>query len=206
MHPTHAIPTTPQQRASHFLYLQGRYDEGLGVCTGTAIGPHAILTAAHCDKKNEVKSVLVDFSPEEHSVLGTVYDGRDHAIILVGGTPFTNIESVVIAEAKISEAVTIYGVGGSTYPPLAKFGSITDCQDPSDLDAAAGQFCASIHSIPGDSGSAIYNSDGYIVGIVTYLDQYVEPTGTVGYALNFTAKQLADAATFDGKATPKPAK
>jgi hypothetical protein len=58
--------------------------------------------------------------------------------------------------------------------------------------------------IPGDSGSAVYNTKGEIVGIVTYLDRSVEPSGAVGFTLSFTPKELGEAAAFNGVKTPSP--
>ena len=199
------LPTTMsvEQKASHYLYLQGSYG-GLGVCTGTAIGPHAILTAAHCDKENEVKQVQIDLATETHEVMSTATDGRDHIIMLVDGTPFTNIETVVYGTAALGEPVVFYGVGGAVYPPVAKHGVVSDCQDPSDVDAAAGQWCMTASAIPGDSGSTVYNTKGQVIGIVTYLDRDTEPAGTIGYALAFTDEQLVQAAEFDGEHTPRP--
>ena len=200
------LPTTMsvERKASHFLYLKDADGRGLGVCTGTAIGPHAILTAAHCDKDNEVKQVQIDLATETHDILSTATDGRDHIIMLVDGTPFTNIESVLYGTVVLGEPVVFYGVGGGAYPPVAKRGVINDCQDPSDLDAAAGQWCMTASAIPGDSGSTVYNAQGQVVGIVTYLDRDTEPTGTIGYALAFTDEQLVQAAAFDGEHTPRP--
>jgi len=199
------LPATvrPEQKASHYLLLRGAY-RALGTCTGTAIGPHAILTAAHCDQDDSVRSVQIDLATETHEILSTATDGRDHIILLVDGTPFTNIEKVVYDVAVVGQPVVFYGVGGGHYPPVAKYGFVEDCQDPSDLDAAAGQFCFGARAIPGDSGSAVYDAEGHVVGIVTYLDRSTEPSSTIGYALNFTEKQIADASSFDGVKTPKP--
>jgi S1-C subfamily serine protease len=200
LRPAVAPKVSAQQSTAHMLGFDTRK-----YCTGTAIGPHALLTANHCDPKDEAVSVYIDWSTETHKIISSASDGRDHLILLIDGSPLTNIEKVAVTTAKIGEHVTIYGVGGGAYPPVVKQGVITDCQDPSDADHDAGVWCSSLHSIPGDSGSVVYNDKGQVVGIVTYKDNATEPSGTIGFALNFTEKQWADAAAFDGKHAPKPA-
>lgn len=202
--PSRPAITRPEQLTSHFLELEDKDEEILGVCTGTAIGPHAILTASHCNERDKVKNIKIDLSPETHTVLASAGDGRDHEILLIDGSPFKNIEVVHQATPNLNEVATLYGVGGTEYPPNAKHGHVTGCDDPSDVDADAGITCYSIHVIPGDSGSTIYNDYGEIIGITTYRDDATYPSSMVGFTLNFTQKILDDAAHFDGKNTPKP--
>lgn len=50
-----------------------------GVCSSTAVGPHALLTAEHCIKN--IQSVAVDGKLVAiHKIL---LDGNDHAVLLV---------------------------------------------------------------------------------------------------------------------------
>jgi Peptidase S46 len=201
-----SVVTQKEQKTQHAIWLKDDRDRDEGLCTGTAIGPHAVMFATHC-LESKPKEVSIDLATETHEILNSVDDGRDHSILLLDGTPFKNIEIVTPGIAVIGQTVTLYGDGGAAYPPVPKYGTVIDCEDPSDMDAAAGQFCSTIHAIPGDSGSAVFNTKGEIVGITTYLEEGTYPTGSRDFALNFTPKQLNDAATFDGieKDSPKPA-
>lgn len=176
--------------------------EELGQCSATAIGPHAFLTAQHCDERGKAKQVRIDLATEKHDLIAATTDNRDHIIFLVDGTPFTNLVDVHQLQVLggVGRDVVLYGDGDEVYPPMPKYGKITNCDDPSDIDAASGILCTTIHPIEGDSGSAIYNAEGEIVGLLTY----GAPDGSsVGFALNFTADQLATAKTFNGE-LPKP--
>lgn len=202
-----ALPPTmlSERLASHYVVMMEGYRRE-GLCTGTAIGPHAILSAKHCDDDGDVKSITIDLAVEKHNIVRRIEDGRDHIIWLVSGTPLRNIVSVAQKGPGNHEAVSFYGVGGGAYPPVPKYGYTMPCNDPSDADEDAGMKCFETNGIPGDSGSAIYNTSGDIVGILTYRDGDTKPESNIGFVPNFTAEQLQDAATFDGKVpAPKPA-
>jgi hypothetical protein len=206
-HLKHGLPKshvyTTERLTQHAIWMKDDKNHTLGLCTGTAVGQHAILLATHC-LEDTPDAITIDLATETHEIVATAGDGCDHTILLIDGTPLYFIENVKTAEAVIGETVTIYGVGGEKYPPVPKYGKVTDCEDPSDMDAQAGQFCASIHAIPGDSGSAVFNAKGEILGLITYSDEDTYPTSTRDYALGFTQKQLDQAAAFDGKDVPKP--
>jgi hypothetical protein len=200
--PTPSSLVTKEQRASHGISFKDQGAEEVGECTGTAVGPHAILTASHCILSAKTSLLSIDYAPEIHELLDVSTDGRDHVILLLDGAPFTTYERVDASDSLlIGDTVTLYGIGGSNYPPVPKFGKVVDCEDPSDVDADAKEFCFTIPTIPGDSGAAIYNTKGQIVGIVTYGLDYGDgsPTGGIGFALGFTHKQYDYAMTFDGK-------
>lgn len=200
--PSHGHPQLPlvlshERLASHYLLVR-ESRRNVGVCTGTAIGPHAIMTATHCTESGDITHVAIDYTVEDHQVVRVVNDGRDHAILFISGSPLRNTVTVSEVAPVLDEVVTIYGVGGGAYPPVPKYGRTVSCEDPSDVDADAGVQCFSLPSIPGDSGSAIYNAKGEIVSIVTFGDRRVKPDGAIGFTLNFTADQLADAASYSG--------
>jgi hypothetical protein len=192
-----------QQLASHSLLLEDEDGETLGMCTGTAVGPHSLLTAEHCMRRGVVKQLSIDLATEDHKILAVAGDGRDHVLLLLDGSPFTNYIIVKFGTAKLKDIVSMYGSGGREYPPVYKSGQVVDCQDPSDVDINAGIVCTTLPVIPGDSGSAVYEADGEMVGIVTYSDTE-RPYTNVDFALNFSQKMYNDAAAFDGTHTPKP--
>lgn len=188
-----------EQLASHLIVLKDGEGKEIGICTGTAIGPNAILTAEHCSANGEAKIVSIDEVMENRVIEAVAVDGRDHVILLIDGAPFRNIEKIKTAPAKVGEVVTMFGVGGGLYPPTPKYGKITDCQDPSDVDADAEISCATIPVIQGDSGSAIYNTKGEVVSVVTYMVQNSE----AGFGLAFSQGILDAAASFSDKLIKK---
>jgi hypothetical protein len=196
MRPVIAMPK--EQLSSHAVTLQDEDDEPYGECTGTAIGPHALLLAEHCLHRGKAHSVTLDYSTEDHEILAAAGDGRDHAILLLDGTPFKNIVDVKQVQAKENEALIYFGAGGEQYPPVPKVGRSVNCEDPSDVDVSSGVLCTNLPAIQGDSGSAIFNLKGEIVGLITYTVSEA-PYTNVDFALNFEQKQLDVAATFSGK-------
>ena len=201
-HPTPATMITTQQRESHILIFVDKSDEPIGSCSARAIGPHAVITATHCLSGRDVFGIKIDMSEETHDIVSVATDGRDHMLLLIDGTAFKNYEKIKVGKVQINDVVTYYGSGGDEYPPVPKFGKVTDCQDPSDMDEAAEIVCFDTSSIFGDSGSTVYNDKGEVVALVTYLiDQGTgKPTTTVGFGLNFTQAQYDRAFEFIPKA------
>lgn len=192
---------TPQALASHMLRFYDKEGSMESLCSSTAIGPHAVMTAEHCNEDDKNKVIGIDLVKERNNILASVHDGRDHVIYLLDGEPFTFYEKVIEEPSHlIDETVTIYGDGHGAFPPDAKYGKVIDCDDPSDVDNDAGQLCFSTEVIPGDSGSAVYNTHGDIVGLVTY--QATDEDGLisgVGYSLDFEQDKYDTAYAFTGK-------
>lgn len=160
---------TPEQRASHMIEFFDEEKKSLASCTGTAVEDDSILTAEHCDEDHNAAYVRYDAAKELHKIFGGVSDGRDHIIIITGGTKFTNIDPAKFEKVHvIGETVTMYGNEGMTYPAKPRYGKTVDCQDPSDLDQNDEVECFSFTVNPGDSGSAVFNTKGEIVGVLTY--------------------------------------
>lgn len=63
-------------------HLTMKFEEGAGSCSGTAVGPHAILTAEHCLAHAE--ALAIDGKPV--AVKSLILDGADHAIVVVDAT------------------------------------------------------------------------------------------------------------------------
>lgn len=161
-------PVTIQQKASHMLGMADKNGDVIGVCTGTVIGPHAILTADHCDHNEEFPKVKIDYSFQQYDIVLTETDGNEHTILILDGPEFHDIAPYNVRTAKIGEHAYIVGNGGREYPGVRKDGKVIEEYDPSEVDKAAGIAYFDIHWIPGDSGSAIYGLDGSIVALVTF--------------------------------------
>ena len=76
---------TPERRATHMItYYKVKDDvpdESVGFCTGTVVASHALLTALHCDE-GETTTISLDLSVRKYHIIGIVYDGRDHIILI----------------------------------------------------------------------------------------------------------------------------
>src|ERR1019366_6396975 len=75
--------TDTRFKATHIINIL-RLDGTGGFCTSSAIGPHALITAAHCDLSD---TFLVDGSVMVH-VQGRILDNNEHVILLVDGPVF----------------------------------------------------------------------------------------------------------------------
>ena len=192
-------PATLQEQSTHMLGVM--YDveseHPMGYCTGTVIGPHAILTAEHC---NEGKALQLDSVLHTYKIVKVLKDGRDHVVFLVDGPAFYDVALYASRYPVVGEKVHIYGNGGRAYPAVHKTGTVLGEYAPSEIRSAAGMFYCSLLVIPGDSGSAIYGEDGKILGIVTYSSTEnfgpIVKTHTAGFALNFTPEQIKEAQEF----------
>lgn len=188
------VQLTPERAATHSIryFDHGKID---GECTGTAIGPHALLTAGHCNEDGSDVFIQLDYSFRYYRILAIVTDGRDHDIYILDGPAFKNIVKVHTREARVGEPVVCYGTGNSDFPPHTYVGRETsdnNGRDQSDVSAHDRTHQFSIDAIPGDSGAAIYGADGSIVALVSWQRDNEEITG-IGSALNFgqdTYRQL----------------
>lgn len=181
-------------------YVKGTRD--IGECTGTAIAPHAIMTATHCTDHG-TNTLHLDYSTRIYTVQKVLTDGRDHDIYLIDGPALKNLVTYRTREAKEGEHVYMYGDGEGQYPSRRLDGSVIPTGDPSDVDAEQKERAFTLHVIPGDSGSAIYADDGSIIALTTYT---VTSPGEhfwnkdfvycVGFQPGFTQDQILQAQSF----------
>lgn len=172
-----------QRDAAHesalFLQMPG------GTCSGTAIGPNAILSATHCF--GDMFTLSVNGKPVE--VLKRFDDGRDHTILIVDEE--FNVWSRVGDKPRQGDKVFVYGNPGmfrDMYREGIVSGSVVlDGQRVTAYD---------LNGWFGDSGSAIFDQEGYIVGVTSIvLQQSREVTIKMmgSYSLNFEAKAWSEA-------------
>ncbi len=211
--PLSAAPRHPakseQSKAAHrieFLIPEAAANEeqlfpsaaGKGACSSSAIGPHALLTAQHCDVGEEYLTVDLDLAPRK--IVGRITDGEDHIIFLVDGPKFKN---TIAAEydpdtytvPTVGEKVFLFGDGGAMFPPQYRTGYYTGSTTIEGADASKDPVVMlfDLNIIPGDSGSAVYGSNGKLVTLVTY---GIDGKFCGAYRMMFTAAQVAQAEAF----------
>lgn len=190
-----------QERTAHMIRMYSVEGSLLGQCSSTAVGSHALLTAEHCFSP-AVDSLRLDWARHVYKVKGIEKDENEHLIYLVDGPALVSTQHILTQAPVISEPVFIFGFAEGEYPSVLKQGLIVNEYDPSEVDHAEGLFYASIHAIPGDSGSAVYNRQGYILGLITFgteRDFFRTQSGI--YPLRFTPAQITKVETYEYKET-----
>jgi len=197
-----AHKTTHAIRMETFLDAQ--------VCSATAVGPHAILTATHCEMPTEV----VEIDGQEEEIQGYARDGRDHTILLVSAT-FTDWADFSTEPVQSGDDVFMFGNPGGHIDFFRK-GVVAkaplDTTGISRLELAfigpeAVMTVYDFNSWFGDSGAAIFDMDGKIVGVVSVMGTLGEHEGIPqhqfmigGFTLRFSQSILDGAKHY----APKP--
>jgi hypothetical protein len=205
------VPTL-QQRSAHMVKYLTKKHNNREECSGTAIGPHAILTAAHCNDAEEFSDTLnFDLSLTDYHILAEKKDGHDHVIYLLDGPAFRHflpVDSLVglIAPPLPGEHVYMFGDGESNFPPRRLDGveDATLQAADSDVDIDMGMHWYTLAIVPGDSGAAIYGEDGRVLGLNTWADG----ENSASMSLNFTPTAIHFAhefslETFDASDNPE---
>lgn len=188
---------TPQQKATHMIRLMRGRDDG-GICTGTAIGVHALLTATHCNDSGEGDGVRLDQSLRIYHIQKVLTDDRDHDIYLIDGPELVNTIEYKVRQTVIGEHVYLWGNGGGEYPARKLEGKSFPSKDPSDVDEQQGQAYFTMPVIGGDSGSVVFADDDFIVAVTTYsyIDRKKKEHYTIDFTPNFTPEQIEQAKSY----------
>lgn len=164
---------------------------GNGMCTVTAIGPHAVMTAEHCDG-----SGTVQIDKQDAQVEGTLLDGNDHEILLLRGITFKDYLSVSLGPVYQGEHVHLYGnpldIDGMTN--MYREGYVMGEHSVDDKEAIIMNLLAA----GGDSGSAILNDQGQVITLVT---GGYGPVVVYSYPLAFSPDQLNKARAYEGNSS-----
>ena len=196
--------------AEHFI--DSATPVGSAGCTAYAIGPHALLTAQHCDASideatgapnNQPIHFYVDAKgrpkfdsnvPTPYAITGKMLDGSDHMILIVSGPAFTDFLKYDVAAPVRGEHVIIWGNPRGIrdqYREGTVSGSIPEMDVPYQTTT---QLCwlVDMNTHPGDSGSPVLDAkDGHLIGIVTYGIEGGRFAGI--FELHFTTQQIASA-------------
>ena len=176
-------------------------------CSATAIAPHALLTASHCELPTS--AIAVDGSNSIMEIQGTLRDGYDHTIYEVSGT-FKNYAEFSSARITIGDDVFLFGNPGELSDILRKgYVAKAPVYEASPIQRlfagpAVDQVTYDFNGFFGDSGAAIFNQAGEITGVVSQILSQANPESMhtvtqnlmLGYTLHFTADQLTQAEQY----------
>lgn len=169
-------------------------------CAGVAIGPHAILTATHCELPTD--DLYIDSKDGPAHILQRLRDGYDHTIYLVDDSiSFDVLAEVDQNNAQIADHVFTWGHPGPlTYAYREGYVSSYDLATPTTPMTVY----YDINIFSGDSGAGLFSMEtGKLVAVISEFWQYENDKDKlmhihmcVVYPMAFTDDQLALAKTF----------
>jgi hypothetical protein len=168
--------------------------DGTDECSATAIGPHAILTASHCGAQQNLDTEKVSIDGKDVIVIGKpIRDGNDHVIYILN-IRFKHYATISTQLLNVGDEVFIIGNPGGLRDILRKGYVVGYRKDRNDSNLI--DILYDMNVFYGDSGSVIFNSDGQIVGVLSFtlfkIEDFAGPSIKLmgGHPLGFSSEQL----------------
>ena len=196
-----------QHKATFTIIMSNPKTQKTAGCSATALYEHVLLTAAHCDIEGGDLYLNQTSRPFVHplSVSEKYYDHQDHMLLVVPGVSFKHYVAYDVNKyTPLSDGDRYYMWGNpGLVPDQYREGYVNghvfpldNDKDEESIDVVSPFVMLSGPVVGGDSGSAIFRSDGQLAGVLTYGVYYGAFAGV--YPLAFTQVQLDQAA---GKGT-----
>ena len=167
------------------------YNTEVGGCSGTAVGPHALLTALHCFSDSNLIRLDKDLKPIV--ILAAFLDGQDHVIYLLEHD-FQHWAGIDERKPEVNEPVHFWGSPGDSadvYRSGYYQKNIKDAPEKIKGKKTEGEtFELQVFVLPvfgGDSGSGIFDASGFVIAVVSKGDR---SANNYDYPLSFTQEQL----------------
>jgi S1-C subfamily serine protease len=171
-----AAVLSPERAAAVVVRVEGRGGGRFDFGTGVGIAPNLVLTADHLLDERSLFTIRCDVAPVEVRTVARDH-AHDVAIITVAGQPLVSVE-LAAADPPPGTPVVVSG-----YPQgqqlLVVPGRVESYVDGHYVDATGTVMRFSPPPAPGQSGGALLDAHGRLVGIVTG----VEKAAGIGYAV-----------------------
>ncbi len=174
-------------------------------CSATAIGPHALLTATHCELPTDDLYIRGEEGP--FTVIARIRDGQDHSILLLKGITFADFVEVDQKSLRVTDDIFTIGNPG-IWQDIYQKGYVAGLIVDRSLEAAMGageptKILIDIQAYPGESGAGIFNTSGVLVAVLSG-DQMQTKEGVsmdlgAAYFMVFKPEELARAKTFSAE-------
>jgi trypsin-like peptidase len=151
-------------RTTHRLFMSAKFNDS-GYCSGSAIGPHAFLTAAHCEAPE--MNLAVDGEPV--AVTKMLHDHNDHVIFLLAGVVFTNY--VTLCSDSVSQGDRVFMWGNpESIVGMYREGYVSGVHKQLHNDGSETlDTMLTINNSHGDSGASVFTEQGCVAGVYSYL-------------------------------------
>lgn len=170
-------PIVPVDGAAHQIELVTKTaDVG---CSSTAVGPHTLLSAAHCIIGTG--GILVDDA--HRHILNTIYDENDHVLLVVDGTSFPETRQIEQRDPIQNEHVRICGWPGDATKAVCRDGIFKS------IEQAHHRLVWQLPVFGGDSGSGLVANNGKVINVVSLGNDSAEMEN---WPLAFSANQLQE--------------
>lgn len=177
-----------------------------GTCTATAIGPHALLTATHCELPSD--DLYIRDAEGPYTVVARIRDGQDHSILLLKGITFPTYVDVDETSLGVTDDIFTIGNPGE-WQDIYQKGYVAGLKIDQSAAAAMGagkpaEILIDIQAFPGESGSGIFNTDGVLVAVLSGDEMQVHEGRSIdlgtAYPLAFKSEDIARAKAFSAEA------
>lgn len=177
------------------------------MCSATAIGPHALLTATHCELPTDDVVIAVHNDTDDNDDIGHIVkrirDQADHTILFISGQSFPSWVDVNLTDP-LEQNENVFSIGNpAEWTDVFYRGYIQGTQEDHSLAADFGvgspdEVLLDFRVWHGDSGAGIFNDKGELIGVLTGIDHPAKdaPSAAFMYKMKLTPDQIAEAAKF----------